>query len=111
MTGHTRVTMIGAFPPPVGGAALVNAAVYGDLVASGVDVTPIDLAGRSLAHNRGLAYHAHRAARNVRGLVRARALASRAATLYIVPDAGLGAWYTRAHMTAVARHYGAVMIH
>jgi glycosyltransferase involved in cell wall biosynthesis len=108
---HARVTMIGAFPPPLGGAALVNATVYADLVAAGVDVTPIDVAGRSPAHRRNLAYHARRAVRNLRGLMRARALASRDAALYIVPDAGLGAWYTRVHMAAVAQRYGAVMIH
>ena len=108
---HARVTMIGAFPPPVGGAALVNAAVYDDLVAAGVEVTPIDVAGPTLGHTRNLAYHARRAARNLRGLMRARTLASRDAALYIVPDAGLGAWYTRVHMAAVAQRYGAVMIH
>jgi glycosyltransferase involved in cell wall biosynthesis len=108
---HARVTMIGAFPPPVGGAALVNANVYDDLVAAEVDVTPIDVAGPTLGHTRNLAYHARRAVRNLRGLMRARALASRDAALYIVPDAGLGAWYTRAHMAAAAKRYGAVMIH
>jgi glycosyltransferase involved in cell wall biosynthesis len=106
-----RVAMIGAFPPPVGGAALVNATVYDDLVAAGVRVTPIDVAGPTLNHSRNLAYHARRALRNIRGLIRARALASPDSALYIVPDAGLGAWYTRIHMDAVAQRYGAVMIH
>lgn len=103
--------MMGAFPPPVGGAALINARVHDDLMAVGAGVARVDLAGPSLAHSRGLAYHARRALRNMLGLIRARKLATRDTTLYIVPDAGLGAWYTRAHMTAAARRFGAVVIH
>jgi len=106
-----HVTMIGSFPPPVAGAAMVNAMICDALVAAGVNVTRIDVAGPRLAHSRTLAYHARRAARNLLGLRRARAAASRDASLYVVPDAGHGAWYTRAHMAAAARCYGAVMIH
>jgi glycosyltransferase involved in cell wall biosynthesis len=106
-----HVTMIGSFPPPVGGAAMVNAMVYEALVAAGVRVTRIDVAGPSLSHSRSLAYHPRRAVRNLLGLRRARAAASRDAALYVVPDAGLGVWYTRAHMAGAARRYGAVVIH
>jgi glycosyltransferase involved in cell wall biosynthesis len=106
-----RVTMIGNFPPPVGGAAMVNAMVRDALVAAGVNVTRIDVSGPRLSHSRSLAYHARRAARNLLGLRRARAAASRDSVLYVVPDAGLGVWYTRAHMACTARGYGAVMIH
>jgi glycosyltransferase involved in cell wall biosynthesis len=106
-----HVTMIGGFPPPVGGAAMVNAMVCDALVADGVDVTRIDVSGQRLSHSRTFAFHAHRAVRNLLGLRRARALASRDAAIYVVPDAGLGAWYTRAHMAGAARRYGAVMIH
>jgi glycosyltransferase involved in cell wall biosynthesis len=106
-----HVTMIGSFPPPIGGAAMTNAMVCDALVAAEVNVTRINVAGPRLAHSRSLAYHARRAARNLLGLQRARAAASRDAALYVVPDAGLGAWYTRAHMAGAARCYGAVMIH
>lgn len=108
---RARVVMIGAFPPPVGGAAFVNAAVEAELTVAGVEVTRVNLAGPSLAHNLGVTYHARRLMANAHGLLRARATADRQKTLYIVPDAGLGAWYTRAHMTAAARRYGAVVIH
>jgi glycosyltransferase involved in cell wall biosynthesis len=106
-----HVTMIGSFPPPVQGAAMTNAMVGDALAAAGVDVTRIDVAGPLLTHSRGLAYHARRATRNLLGLRRARAAASRDAALYVVPDGGLGIWYTRAHMAGAARCYGAVMIH
>ncbi|WP_051574793.1 glycosyltransferase family 4 protein [Mycobacterium sp. URHB0044] len=108
---HARVTMIGHFPPPVGGAALLNAQVCDSLVAAGVDLTRIDVAGRTLNHNRSFGYHARRVVRNMVALRRARRAASRDAALYIVPDAGLGAWYTCAHMAGAARRYGAVMVH
>jgi glycosyltransferase involved in cell wall biosynthesis len=106
-----HVTMIGSFPPPVAGAAMTNAMVSDALVAAGVDVTRINVASSRLAHSRTLGYHARRAARNLAGLRQARATASLDAALYIVPDAGLGVWYTRAHMTGAARRYGSVMIH
>lgn len=90
----------------------MTSAMVGDaLVATGVDVTRIDVGGPLLAHSQRLAYHARRAKRNLLGLRRARAAASRDAALYVVPDAGLGVWYTRAHMAGAARCYGAVMIH
>lgn len=108
---RARVTMIGSFPPPVHGAALLNAQVCDSLVAAGVDVTRINVTGPHLPHNRGLSYHPRRAIRNLLGLRRARAAASPEAALYIVPDAGRGAWYTRAHMAGAARRYGSVMIH
>jgi len=110
MTG-AHVTMIGSFPPPVAGAAMTNAMVSDALVAAGVDVTRINVASSRLAHSRTLGYHARRAAKNFAGLRQARATASRDAALYIVPDAGLGVWYTRAHMSGAARGYGSVMIH
>jgi glycosyltransferase involved in cell wall biosynthesis len=108
---HARVTMIGHFPPPLGGAAMLNAKICDSLVAAGVDLTRIDVSAQALTFNRSLAYHARRVVRNLLGLRRARAAASRDAALYIVPDAGLGAWYTRTHMAGAARRYGAVMIH
>lgn len=108
---QAHVTMICCFPPPVGGAAILNARVCDSLVSAGVDLTRIDVAGRTLSHNRNLRYHARRVARNLLGLLRARKAASRDAALYIVPDAGLGAWYTYAHMVGAARRYGAVVVH
>ena len=106
-----NVTMIGNFPPPLGGAAFVNEIVSNALVNEGVNVTRVDVSGPALSHSRSLIYHARRSIRNLVGLWRARAAGTRDATLYIVPDAGLGAWYTRAHMAGAAGCYGAVVIH
>ena len=111
LMSRAHVTMIVHFPPPVGGAALLNAGVCDSLVAAGVDVTRVDVSGPTLGHNRSFGHHPRRAVRNLLGLRRARLAASGDAALYIVPDAGLGAWYTCAHMACAARRYGAVMIH
>lgn len=108
---NARVTMIGSFPPPVQGAAMTNAMVCDALTAAGVDVTRINVAGPLRTHGRGLAYHARRATRNLLGLQRARTAGTRDGALYVVPDGGLGVWYTRAHMAGAARCYGTVMIH
>lgn len=105
------VTMIGNFPPPLGGAATVNEMVRAALADAGVNVTRVDVSGPTLTHNRSLSYHGRRSLRNLVGLKRARAAGAPDATLYIVPDAGLGAWYTRAHISGAAGCYGAVMIH
>src|SRR5271155_4506226 len=88
---------------------MMNAMVCDALVAAEVNVTRIDTASR-LARSQRLAHHSRRAARNLLGLRRARAAASRDASLYLVPDAGHGAWYTRAHMAGAARCYGSVII-
>ena len=108
---RAHVTMIGSFPPPVSGAATVNAIVCDALVAAGIGVTRRDVSGPTLSHNRTLAFHARRVVLNLVGLRRARAAASHDAALYVVPDGGLGVWYTRGHMAGAARRYGAVMIH
>ena len=44
-----HVTMIGSFPPPIGGAAMTNAMVCDALVAAEVNVTRINVAGPRLA--------------------------------------------------------------
>ena len=61
---NARVTMIGGFPPPVGGAALITAMICDALVTAGVDVTKVNVSGQRLSHSRNLAFHTHRASRN-----------------------------------------------
>jgi hypothetical protein len=83
-----HVTMIGSFPPPIGGAAMSNAMVYDALVAAGVNVTRIDVAGPRLSHSRSLAYHARRSARNLLGLRRPRV--TQRSTSFPMPGTALG---------------------
>jgi glycosyltransferase involved in cell wall biosynthesis len=106
-----EVVMIGAFPPPLGGAAKNNQLLFESLSASGVAVTKLDTAASSLSHRRSLAFHRQRIWRNARALLRARALGSRDATLYLVPNAGLGAWYSLAQMRASSSRFGRIVIH
>lgn len=106
-----RVVMICSFPPPVGGAALVNSMVRDALVEQQTPVVSINVAGPTLAHTRGLGYHARRIARNLAGMKHALATARAGDTLYVVPDAGAGAWYTAGHLYAAGRRYDHVVIH
>jgi glycosyltransferase involved in cell wall biosynthesis len=110
VTDH-RVVMVGSFPPPVGGAALVNQMVLDALRADDVGVTPLDISGPALAHSRSLGYHANRMRANLRAARQARRLGQPANTLYIVPDAGAGAWYTAGLIRAAEAQYGTVVIH
>lgn len=107
----TRVVMMGAFPPPIGGAAKVNGIVYEALRDAGADVRKIDLAAASLAHNRTLAYHAQRLGRNIAGAIRARRDGTTAAALYIVPDGGAGAWYSLGHLSSAGGKYDRIALH
>lgn len=90
---------------------MVNALVHDALVGAGTAVTRIDIAGPRLAHSRGLGYHAKRIARNVSAVMEATGVASSDTTLYIVPDAGLGSWYTLVHIVGLAGRFGRVVIH
>lgn len=106
-----RVAMVASFPPPVGGAALVNQTVLDGLRARGADVAVLDVSGPTLAHSRGIGYHLRRIAANLRAMVGAGRTGGRGHTLYLVPDAGLGAWYTWAIARAVAGRFGHVVVH
>jgi glycosyltransferase involved in cell wall biosynthesis len=76
------------------GAAKNTQHVLDALQANGVRAMPISTAVALKRESSGLTYHVHRLGRMlgvVRELVRSR---NRSGILYIVPDAGLGAWYT-----------------
>lgn len=64
-SGRRGVCLIGAFPPPVHGASLVNARIREELERRGVMVRVIDVSPRSLT--RSLGYMAHRVGRIIRG--------------------------------------------
>lgn len=103
--------MVGSFPPPVGGAALVNQMVLEALREQRIDAVPLDVSGPALAHSRSLGYHAQRVAANWRAARRARRLGGRDRVLYLVPDAGAGAWYTAGVARVAAGGYDRVVIH
>lgn len=106
-----RVVMIGSFPPPVGGAALVNQMVLKALQSRGANAVPLDISGPALAHSRSFGYHAQRARANWRAGLAAYRLSGPEHMLYLVPDAGAGAWYTAALAHATADKFGQIVIH
>jgi len=90
-TTECRITVIGAMPPPYGGAAKNTAIIADALERKGVDVVRLDTAVKgSVLHQRGLRYHLNRLSlfcRNMTRLVGCK-------LAYMVPDGGLGLLYT-----------------
>jgi glycosyltransferase involved in cell wall biosynthesis len=104
-----RVVMIGAFPPPVGGAAKNNQLIFESLKSQGVEVVKLDTAASSLSHRREVSFHAQRIRRNFAALLRARR--DSGSTLYSVPDGGAGAWYTLSQLRAAGHKYRRIVLH
>ncbi len=100
--------MIGAFPPPVGGAAMVNQLVFESLQAQGTPVERLDVKSPTL-HVKGLGYHLSRLRVNARTLMElvrgARGL------IYLVPDGGLGAYYSAVHAFAIRMFAQKSLVH
>lgn len=87
-----QITMVGPFPPPVHGMAMVNAAVRAALQKAGAAPLVIDLSSPDL--NRALAARLGRLPKVARGLARLiRARGLRGATLYMSVSGGLGQVY------------------
>lgn len=105
------IVVVGLFPPPVGGAAKNNALLASALEREGARVVRVNLAAPTMSHARTLAYHLHRAVKNIRGWHRIRAEASRGAVVYCVPDGGMGIWYTYAHLRTAAKFSARIVIH
>lgn len=100
--------MVGAFPPPVHGMALVNAAVRAALQRDGVQLTVIDLAGPNL--DRSVVARLRRLPRVVRGLVRLAAIRGhRGRSIYMSVSGGMGQVYDLVFCT-VARLRGMQVI-
>ena len=107
-----KAVVLGAFPPPVNGAAKNTLLLYEGLVSCGADAVKIDLSASSLSHRRSITFHVERVVRNVVGLVRLAGAARPGGRLYMVPDGGLGAWYTMAHgLAAQLLPYESIVIH
>ena len=93
-TGRPHCVVLGPYPPPMTGAAKNTQNMLDALQANGVSALPISTAVALKRESSGPLYHVQRLGRIlsvIRALVRAR---NRHGVLYIVPDAGLGAWYT-----------------
>ena len=106
-----QVVMLGAFPPPAGGAARNNAILYESLRSAGANVRRIDVSASTLNHSRDVKFHFERIGRNLTALAAVLALRSRERTLYLVPDGGAGAWYSLAHVRAAGSGYSRVILH
>ena len=90
--GKIGVVMVGAFPPPVHGMAAVNLAVSQALTQSGVKVTIVNLAGRSL--KRTIAVRLTRIPAAFAGINRfLRLKGARGETFYMSVSGGLGQVY------------------
>ena len=110
MSGR-QVVMIGAFPPPLGGAAKNNAILFESLRNAGAPVVKIDVSATATAHSRSLGYHWQRIRRNLRASLAARRHAGAGAILYMVPDGGAGAWYSLAHVAMAGGGYERLVLH
>lgn len=92
-----EVIVIGPLPPPMHGAAKNTQTLCNDLESAGARIVRIDLSASSLSHRRSAYYHAERIYRNIAGMFKIAASAREGFSLYIVPDGGLGTFYTLAH--------------
>jgi len=91
---HRGVIILGAVPPPMGGAAK-NTKIVLDALSRHCDVALLNTSVGQLSHARTLSYHARRVYRVLGvcvGIVKFRAAGFR--KLYMVPDGGYGSVYT-----------------
>lgn len=109
MSGR-KVIMVGNFPPPMGGAAKNNAILLQSLSNAGMAVVKIDVSAASLSHRRSLRYHWQRVRNNLRaGLMLRRHAAG--AIVYMVPNAGAGAWYSLAQVALAQAACDKLVLH
>jgi len=105
-----KIFMVGAFPPPVHGMALVNAAVLEQLRGEGAKPVVINLAAASL--NRSLSTRLGRLPRVLRGLI--CLLTSRRASggvLYMSVSGGLGQVYELLFLFVARLHEMRIYLH
>lgn len=92
--GSPECVVLGPYPPPMTGAAKNTQHMLDALQTNGVRAVPISTSVALKRESSKLTYHIHRLSRAlgvIRELVHAR---NRSGFLYVVPDAGLGAWFT-----------------
>lgn len=102
---RAKVVLVGVFPPPVHGAALVNAAVGELLARSNMAMVPLDVSPRSLG--RGFPERLSRAPRVLTALARFSRLCllRRVDALYLGMSGSIGQLYDLAFV-AIARVFG-----
>jgi glycosyltransferase involved in cell wall biosynthesis len=89
ISGSEGLIMVGAFPPPVQGMAVINQAMAQRLAARDCEPVIVDIAAPSL--ERGIAYHLTRMCRTFGGLLRLLVTRkSRASSLYMSVSGGYG---------------------
>lgn len=109
LTRSRRLVMVGPLPPPLGGAAKITAAMQAMVQGAGVAVRGLDTSTSALSHNRTAGHHLLKAVKSVR--TAAVILASRhVGSVYLVPDGGLGIWYSLI-FAMFARRYRKVFLH
>ncbi|MDO8287592.1 MAG: glycosyltransferase family 4 protein [Parvibaculum sp.] len=89
-----KVQIVGAFPPPLGGAAKNNEIIASALEGKGATVERLSISGSGLAHRRTLTHHIQRLGKNAAALLALVREPSRATHVYIIPDGGLGLAYS-----------------
>lgn len=107
-----NVLVVGAYPPPMGGAAKNTEIVQRELSARAtVPVVPVVTSAGGLAHTRTIGYHIRRICKNALAGLKLLRHVRAGSTAYFVPDGGYGAWYTFLHV-ALCRFAGArIVIH
>lgn len=103
--------VLGPFPPPLTGAAKNTQNMLNALRMNGMHAVPISTAIALKRESAGISYHIQRIGHLfgvVRKLVQAR---NRCGMLYIVPDAGLGTWYTVLYAMLGALMFQRIIFH
>lgn len=105
---------IAPFPPPVGGAAKNTKIIADALEERGLEVIKLNTASPAL-HARDVAYHLKRVQRflqNVAFMLAAdRRVRGGIRTYYVVPDGGLGLFYTLAYILIIVSQGKKVIFH
>jgi len=106
-----RIVILGSFPPPLHGASKNNAILAGKLEKKGMDVHRLDVAVPAISHARKGLYHFQRLMKN--GLVnyKLRKKAQKGSVFYMVPDGGVGIWYSLLHIQAAQKYYDLLILH
>jgi glycosyltransferase involved in cell wall biosynthesis len=103
--------MLAPLPPPITGAAGNNKRIADTLCKSDAVVVNINTAAPGLSRSAGLRYHARRITCNIAAAGKLLATHGPDATLYVQPDAGLGAWYTLVQVLIAKRQFSKFVFH
>lgn len=102
--------VLGPLPPPITGAAKNTKNIVDALRMNAVEVAVVSTAVSLKRESAGLAYHVRRVGR-VLGVIVGLIAAPDRGPLYVVPDAGLGAWYTYLYLLLAHWRFPKVIFH